>query len=269
MLCKNIVSVFKNVFLRKAFFRFMNRLVIIGNGFDLAHGLPTSYRDFIDDYWVEISSKFNIYSNNSNYEDEFVKIDYKFDSTITVLYDVVPQVEKINSYKDFRNFITKYSKENSQGNYNNESVISFKNDFFKNICEIHSIQNWVDVENKYYNQLKKIVHHDFSIYTQDGVIKEKKRRVEKLNKEFEEVKNLFEKYLSEKVIKEYDIDFSKTINKDWIEFYNNLKPISVLNNDHNILKEFLNKEDNLNLKNRFLLEKREEVVFRLQITGFN
>ncbi|MBU0940768.1 MAG: bacteriophage abortive infection AbiH family protein [Bacteroidetes bacterium] len=23
----------------------MNRLVVIGNGFDLAHGLPTSYKD--------------------------------------------------------------------------------------------------------------------------------------------------------------------------------------------------------------------------------
>ena len=29
----------------------MNRLFIIGNGFDLAHGLPTSYRDFINDFW--------------------------------------------------------------------------------------------------------------------------------------------------------------------------------------------------------------------------
>lgn len=27
----------------------MNRLVIIGNGFDLAHGLKTGYRDFILD----------------------------------------------------------------------------------------------------------------------------------------------------------------------------------------------------------------------------
>ena len=30
----------------------MNRLVIIGNGFDLAHGLKTKYEDFIDWYWV-------------------------------------------------------------------------------------------------------------------------------------------------------------------------------------------------------------------------
>ena len=29
----------------------MNRIVLIGNGFDLAHGLPTKYEDFINDYW--------------------------------------------------------------------------------------------------------------------------------------------------------------------------------------------------------------------------
>lgn len=31
----------------------MNRLVIIGNGFDLAHGLKTSYKNFIDWYWEQ------------------------------------------------------------------------------------------------------------------------------------------------------------------------------------------------------------------------
>lgn len=29
----------------------MNRLVIIGNGFDMAHGLRSSYMDFINWYW--------------------------------------------------------------------------------------------------------------------------------------------------------------------------------------------------------------------------
>jgi hypothetical protein len=29
----------------------INRIVIIGNGFDLAHGLKTRYEDFIDWYW--------------------------------------------------------------------------------------------------------------------------------------------------------------------------------------------------------------------------
>ncbi len=30
----------------------MNRIILIGNGFDLAHGLPTSYADFIRYYRV-------------------------------------------------------------------------------------------------------------------------------------------------------------------------------------------------------------------------
>lgn len=29
----------------------MNRIILIGNGFDLAHGLKTKYNDFIDNYW--------------------------------------------------------------------------------------------------------------------------------------------------------------------------------------------------------------------------
>ena len=31
----------------------MNRIVLIGNGFDLAHGLKTSYKNFIDWYWKD------------------------------------------------------------------------------------------------------------------------------------------------------------------------------------------------------------------------
>ena len=34
----------------------MNRLVIIGNGFDLAHCVPTRYSDFIDDYWANVKN---------------------------------------------------------------------------------------------------------------------------------------------------------------------------------------------------------------------
>ena len=29
----------------------MNRLIIVGNGFDLAHGVKTSYKDFIEWYF--------------------------------------------------------------------------------------------------------------------------------------------------------------------------------------------------------------------------
>ena len=35
----------------------MNRIILIGNGFDLAHGMKTSYGNFIDDYWGNEISK--------------------------------------------------------------------------------------------------------------------------------------------------------------------------------------------------------------------
>lgn len=31
----------------------MNRLVLIGNGFDIAHGFKTRYENFIDWYWEQ------------------------------------------------------------------------------------------------------------------------------------------------------------------------------------------------------------------------
>ena len=35
----------------------MNRIIIIGNGFDLAHNLKTGYQDFINDYWAVVEEQ--------------------------------------------------------------------------------------------------------------------------------------------------------------------------------------------------------------------
>ncbi|WP_221412373.1 AbiH family protein, partial [Dysgonomonas sp. 520] len=48
----------------------MNRIVLIGNGFDLAHGLPTSYRNFIENYWGNIINK--VHDTRKVYEDECI-----------------------------------------------------------------------------------------------------------------------------------------------------------------------------------------------------
>jgi hypothetical protein len=37
----------------------MNRIILIGNGFDLAHGLKTSYKDFIDWLWRQTIADFD------------------------------------------------------------------------------------------------------------------------------------------------------------------------------------------------------------------
>ena len=45
----------------------MNRIVLIGNGFDLAHGLKTSYADFIYWYWKrKVSRLYDVKSTTSD-----------------------------------------------------------------------------------------------------------------------------------------------------------------------------------------------------------
>ena len=48
----------------------MNRLVLIGNGFDIAHGLKTNYADFINWYWEEWGRRL-MASGNKSESDEF------------------------------------------------------------------------------------------------------------------------------------------------------------------------------------------------------
>ena len=71
----------------------MNRIIIIGNGFDMAHKLKTGYRDFIDDYWNNVTEKvFGGYDQwlkenwggmdyFGNYKDEFVAFEKKYGKT--------------------------------------------------------------------------------------------------------------------------------------------------------------------------------------------
>ena len=42
----------------------MNRLILIGNAFDLAHNLKTSCKDFLSDYWRNVINK--IINNKQN-----------------------------------------------------------------------------------------------------------------------------------------------------------------------------------------------------------
>lgn len=247
----------------------MNRLVIIGNGFDLAHGLPTSYGDFINYYWgniVKVGYDF-LRLNNTEYEDSLIKINVNLSGFDYYGREkLLKEYVKINTYTDFKFFISNYDCDKVT-----EGKVIFKNSFFGKINELHSTQNWVDIENLYYSELKRIVKSkclDIS-KTEEYWEKEQKKEVKKLNEEFELLKILLEKYLSEEVIKIYQINLSKLENKDWLKIYNYLQPISLFNNEDNILKEFLNKEDILEIKNHFNKEKREEIVNKIHYLSFN
>ena len=52
----------------------MNRIILIGNGFDLAHELKTSYKDFIDWFWRRQSDKI-AEKNSCVYSDVYFRIE--------------------------------------------------------------------------------------------------------------------------------------------------------------------------------------------------
>ena len=178
----------------------MNRLVIIGNGFDLAHGLPTSYRNFIDDFWKNITS---------NYESELVKKIMNFDKPLVPFDNEQP----LNDFNDFRNHLmnyptgrttSKFDNSNIELSWNSKPLFKFTNDFFK-LINIKNSENWVDIENEYYQQLKGIVNKQTSN-------NEKKESVVKLNEEFEQVKELLVEYLNKEVNDKFNFDKQPTIN---------------------------------------------------------
>lgn len=121
----------------------MNRIVLIGNGFDLAHGLPTRYEDFINDYWksfiYEAKEQQNAYDNKNV---SIVAID-------ETLARILPYDDKKQTYKAIVNNVNVYNLHTSS------SGISFevKNKILHQISKIDSLKTWVDIENEYYKFL--------------------------------------------------------------------------------------------------------------------
>lgn len=184
----------------------MNKLIIVGNGFDLAHGLPTSYTHFIDDFW-------------KNIKDNFLKKEIKKVVFINESYLGFFDYNPINNYKDIVKNFQEHSKEydyfyDKKNNVyftargRSITIFKFENDFFEQININESINDWVDIENEYYKKLKRIVKSESLTIPRDEEqwLRKQKEEVRKLNKEFEQVKNLLEDYLYEKVDCKYDFE---------------------------------------------------------------
>jgi len=108
----------------------MNKLVIIGNGFDLAHGLKTRYEDFLVWYINEkVVRKFSILDNTNT---QFFR----------------PTFPKFESIKGFIRFITE----------NSHIKIKYDHPFIEHLLITFKINNWVDFEFEYYEFLKQIYY---------------------------------------------------------------------------------------------------------------
>ena len=158
----------------------MNRIVLIGNGFDLAHGLKTSYQDFIDWYWDYRVKGF--YGNTTRVsEDILCKFICNTDEVWNVFaYYTIPVISRPSGSK-----VIQYLKDTPSAYKVEESP------FFRNIIYSINTKNWVDIEEEYY---KLLTHYAFEESTNDKLLL--------LNKQLQFIQDLLVKYLSSINVKE-------------------------------------------------------------------
>lgn len=123
----------------------MNRLVLIGNGFDLAHGLKTSYADFIYWYWEQRRNHLVNESNLKISEDLLCKIEcLEYESWfVALMYDMELKNSDGKALYDYIIQSDSYKKEFSP--------------FFERILKSIETKGWVDIENEYYELLKDYI----------------------------------------------------------------------------------------------------------------
>jgi len=125
----------------------MNRLVLIGNGFDLAHGLKTSYADFI--YWYWKSRILNSYDVRSNeWDDGLCKLTYLQGLWSELMF-----------YKQFE-LKAASGKEIYEGLVEEKEIFKVEpSPLFERILNSIETMGWVDIENEYYSLLVLLHGH--------------------------------------------------------------------------------------------------------------
>ena len=138
----------------------MNRIVLIGNGFDLAHGLKTKYEHFIKWYWDQRL-------HNIVLEHNVVSAD------VLCSLKILPQSGCENWYLlSYNNSFFKDPFKNEWKLSGQEFIKELENrpdsfeitysPFLKNICKSIETKKWVDIENEYYRLLTKYALEDKS-----------------------------------------------------------------------------------------------------------
>ena len=182
----------------------MNRIILIGNGFDLAHGLKTSYKDFIDDYFVKIKNNIKVEpTDRYDYKGEKRYIRYSFEN------------ESISFLQE-----TEYS-------FRLDDIIrgaQYKNKFLETVTKKFGLKNWVDIEEEYYFALKSIINNKDVIFKwskysfnppEDKKIKYDS--IDELNECFNQIEIELAKYLKQ----EYQTEFKESVIKSK-DIYRNL-----------------------------------------------
>lgn len=130
----------------------MNRLVLIGNGFDLAHGLKTSYADFVDWYFEKRYDNL-LDTHNDVSEDPLLTIRYQWHEAISTYLS-----NQVRYNQTFANLSKRQRMEWIMGN--SDEFDSIPSPLFKRILLNYGKKNWEGIEQDYYDILKEYAFRD-------------------------------------------------------------------------------------------------------------
>ena len=151
----------------------MNRIVLIGNGFDLAHDLKTSYKDFIEGYWLYVFNKFfqqysTVYENLlcTLKRNDGIQWNIVYQETVRGRVVQITGEQIWKSLREDKNCSVTYSP------------------FFERILKSIETKGWVDIENEYYELLTEYAFNESS-----------KEKLTRLNGQLQLLKLLLVDYL--------------------------------------------------------------------------
>lgn len=128
----------------------MNRIIIVGNGFDLAHQLATKYEDFINWYWEEWGHSLST-SMKRNLTDGLCSFRLKEEVGLAGWYYVWGYHYGISPKQySLRDLVEHVKSDTKVCNFDMHSI------FFTEICKSIEEKGWVDIEAEYYRMLNSV-----------------------------------------------------------------------------------------------------------------
>ena len=160
----------------------MNRLVLIGNGFDLAHGLKTSYADFIN-WYIEKRYDQLLETHNDISEEPLLTIKYQWHEAISTY---------ISNAVRFNLTFGKLSKRQRMDWImgNDDEFETTPSPLFERIIKGLESKTWGGIEQDYYDLLKEYAFRDPNINPKEPPIKA-------LNQQLRYLQQLLVEYLAE------------------------------------------------------------------------
>jgi hypothetical protein len=207
----------------------MNRIVVIGNGFDIAHGLPTKYEDFINhlkNSYVEfIKDEVNA---NKITEHKYFSLSPKAGASKRESEKriICTRINELKNWDDIPNLVNvEYRSVDGNGHGSDKYYqlrITFKNRLINLSFENYQQTSWGGIENDYKNALVKILTSQLKL--------EANIHAETLNKELAEIIGDLVNYLKNISIPgEISKDIiSKLYTKPLLEWRGNQKEVEKL-----------------------------------------